>query len=395
MTETPGENPAPSPSATPDDIADTAADIASADDAPLPSSETEGNPPTSDPAEPASMADAIEAALNADPNDIPEEAIATEGEEREKQPTDDATKSASEDDEAAGDKTDEDEGAEDEDEAKAKSEDEAKGDADPDEPGKDEDDDPTDEELKAMRPGPRRRIKQLLSQRNAARSEAEALKGDAQNYQAVREYMSKNGLDDREVADLFQVGADLKSGDPKRLEAFIERVQPMLQMAMEAVGRAVPQDLQSQVNEGEMSEEAARELARNRHAAQIAAAQAQRLQQTQQQGEQARQRADVVQAVNGFLREKQASDPDYARKTDVFKRVAQGLIAEKGRPATSQAAVQMAQEAWDETNRLLQPAQPKPRPTRPTPATSSTAPRSGATPAPSSLADIIDQGLRA
>lgn len=255
--------------------------------------------------------------------------------------------------------------------------------------------DPTEDEMEAMRPSVQKRIKQLLAQRNAARTEVETYQPDAQRYHAIRRYMDENSLQDAEVAELFQIGAALKSGDPQRLSQFLDRVQPLVQMALEATGRAVPADLNEQVESGEITEEAARELALHRHAAAQAQAQAERARAEAAQVAGTASEAAMTDAVRAWTARIAPSDPDFGLKTAAMKRIAQGIVAERGRPTSPEAAVQIAQDAYKEATELLGAAAPrqKAKP-RPTPSASMSPGRTGVAPAPQSIADVVDAGLR-
>lgn len=356
--------------------ADTAtADPALDDNNPAPSGGEGAPTPEPEPKEPQSMAEAIEAALEAAPD----------GE---------APKS---DDPDAGDADDPDADAA----SKGEGEDKGEGDETPDaektEPkdkdGDDLPDDPTDDELKGASPRAQKRIAKLLSQRKEARLEADALRPDAENYRAVRTFMTENQLEDKEVAQLFQAGAALKSGTPEGMKQFLEIAGPMVQMALEATGQALPADLQAQVDVGDMTEEAARTVAQSRHTAAAAQAQAQRAQAQVQSRQQVDRQTAIANAVGVWTQRIKSTDPDFDRKADAVKRVSQALVAERGLPRTPEEATAMAQEAYDEATRLLRAANP-PRPTRPQPSTShASTHRSAVKSAPQSLSDIVSQGL--
>lgn len=349
-------NPA-APATTPDDTTPTAGSD------PLPSSGSGDTPDTT--SQPKTMAEAIEAALNAKAPPAKADGDAPDAEGK---PGDDKAEGAPAV-KPTEDKTGPDDG--------------------------EELDDPSDEEMRGFRPQVQRRIKQLLSQRNAARKEAEGLQSDAGRYRSIRSFMSENALADAEVADLFKAGADLKSGDPKRLQAFLDRVEPLVQMAREATGKAVPADLQTQVDSGEMTEAAATELARARHAAQMAEARAQRSQTQVDQVNTGARRAQILSAVQAWAQQTSAADPDFALKTDLMRRVAQGIVTERGLPQTPAQAVQFSRDAHAEATRLLRAARPTPQATRPSPTAAASPSRSGVAPAPTSLADVIGRALDA
>ncbi|GKT31951.1 hypothetical protein ADUPG1_006258 [Aduncisulcus paluster] len=255
-----------------------------------------------------------------------------------------------------------------------------------------EDADPDQAELDAMRPKQRKRVQQLLSQRNEARREVDSLKGDATNYQQIRTFMETNSLQDQEVAELFQLGADLKSGNPERLGKFLERVMPIVQQAMELTGQKLPADLQAQVEAGDMTEDAARTMSRTRTQAAYADAQAQRataqMQQTQTQVSQ----AQITSAIEGWEQQIRQSDPDFDMKAQAMQRVAQAMVAERGLPQTPAQAVDYAKAAHAEVSKWMKSSRPAPKASRPAP-TTQTAPRTGLTPAPTSLEAIIGQAL--
>lgn len=254
--------------------------------------------------------------------------------------------------------------------------------------------DPTEAELAGMKPGIRRRVQTLLGQRAAARQEAEEFRGEAGSYRTIRTFMSDNRLQDDEVAELFMLGADLKSGDPVRLKAFVDRVMPRLQLALEATGQALPQDLTGQVDAGEMTEAAARELAQARHERTFAQARTQELQTQQTTKQVTDAQATIHSSVLEWHQQTRASDPDFDLKLDVMKRVAQAIVAERGRPANPTVALEYAKQAYAEATDMVRKAQPKPSASRPTPTQGITsASRTNAQPAPASLADAIGQAF--
>lgn len=260
--------------------------------------------------------------------------------------------------------------------------------------GEEELPDPTPEELKAMKPDVQRRVRQLLDQRRAAFQELTALKPAAEGYQTIRSFMARNNLVDQEVAELFQLGADLKSGDPKRLQAFVDRVMPRLQAALEATGQTIPADLRSRVDSGEMTEDAAREFARTRHQATFAETRAQQAQQQVQTAAVVQARQSILNAVNAWHEQTRKTDPDFDLKSDAMTLAAQAIVAQRGQPRTPAEAIEFAKAAYEKANAIVSKAQPQRTATRPTPsATVASANRSGVRPAPQTLADAIGQAF--
>lgn len=255
--------------------------------------------------------------------------------------------------------------------------------------------DPTDDEIKALKPKVQRRVQQLLSQRNESRRERDALKPDAESFQQIRNFMQVNSLQDSEVAELFEIGAALKSGDPTRLAQFLDRVMPTIQGVLEATGRSVPRDLREQVNNGELSEDAAKRLGQERYGRLAAEERARRTDQQVQTQNQTQATATIRNAVADWQTQARRLDPDFDLKADAMKRAAQAMVAEKGLPQTPEQAVEYAKAAYVEVNSWMSRAKPAPKPTKPAPASGPSANRTGLTPQANSLTDIVKNALEA
>jgi hypothetical protein len=261
-------------------------------------------------------------------------------------------------------------------------------------PAPDDADEPADAEIAAMPPRARKRVLKLLAQRKEARQQVETLRPDAESYTAVRRFMSENDLTDPEVAELFQLGALMKSGNPDALGKVLERLEPIVNQLRSQLGQSVPDDLQPMVETGEMTEDAARQMARTRAQAQYAETRAQRATQQAQQVNHQVQTAAVTQAVKDWYAQTVQTDPDFGMKSQAVQRAAQALVAERGAPRNPAEAIEYAKAAYAEVNRWFQSARPAPKATRPAPSPAA-APRSGLTPAPASLEDIVNSALEA
>lgn len=258
-----------------------------------------------------------------------------------------------------------------------------------------EDDDPSDEELASYKPATQKRIKKLLSQRNAYRREAQEASVDAGHYRNIRQFMAENNLEDREVAELFELGAHLKSGEPERLVKFLQAVMPRVQAVMEATGYSVPADLRERVTAGEMTEDAAKQFGRERAARAAAEERARRASQSVQSRDQMARVQSIQAATAQWEQHVRATDPDFDLKAGAMKRAAQALVAERGLPQTPEQALEYAQAAYEEVNQWFAATRPAPKATRPAPASGPSASRTGLTPAPTSLAEAIKWGLEA
>src|SRR5262245_14291046 len=124
--------------------------------------------------------------------------------------------------------------------------------------------DPTEAELKKLRPQTRRRVEQLISQRNLARTELDQLRPEAEQHRQLQGYLNHHQLAPDDVNALLSVGAALRRQD---YQGFLDGVTPYVIAAQEALGLRVARDLQTQVEDGTLSEDAAREMTRTRHRA--------------------------------------------------------------------------------------------------------------------------------
>lgn len=254
--------------------------------------------------------------------------------------------------------------------------------------------DPTDDELKALAPRTRKRIEKLLKQRGEARAEAETLKPAAALWQQFDGYLKQNDLAAEDVNLLLGVGATLRRGDFK---GFLEGVMPYVTAARQHLGLDVTPDLQAKVDAGEMTLEAATELsiARMTNSRLEAQAKQQTTEQQQAQQREAHQRtaASIKTAVETWESGVRSRDPDYAKKMATVNRVSQALIAQHGQPMTVEAAVELAQRAYDETNTMLKGMIPAPSPSRSTPKAIDTASNGNMRAQPGSLMEAATMAL--
>jgi hypothetical protein len=221
--------------------------------------------------------------------------------------------------------------------------------------------DPTEAELKQLRPRTRERIEQLLAQRNEYRQNFEAVQPELEQHRQLTGYLQEHQLAPEDVNTLLGVGAALRRGD---YQGFLTGVTPYVMAAQEALGLRISTDLQTQVDEGLIDENAARELTRTRHRAAQAEARLQDANQVATTTQQLQQVEQIRSAVDIWEQSIQRRDPDYAQKSGAVRRYAQGLMQERGNPRDQQQAVALVQAAYDEVNAVFRRAQPAPQPTR-------------------------------
>ncbi len=216
------------------------------------------------------------------------------------------------------------------------------------------------------------RFRQLLSERNAN-------KGDAEKYRQVDTFIRDNGMTAQEAADLLTVGAMAKTNPAKAWEL----ARPWVENLLKACGEVLSPDLQQAVQEGRMTQEAAYEVSRSR--ASVAAMEAsrgfeERRRQEQSQTEHAR---SITTAAEDWETDRRARDPNYDTKLELIHREIAWRHHNGDVPKTPQEVKAQLDDAYKAVNAALKP-----------PATPPAQPRAGRRPsAPRPSPSRVDQWL--
>lgn len=269
---------------------------------------------------------------------------------------------------------------------KPKDKDEESTDADP---GTGDDTELTSKELGYMRASTRRKVKSLMEQNTQLAPKAQAA-------EQLHKYLTESGIEKAEFNDLMQLGAALKAGD---FQAFLQGVQPYVQMAQEATGHVLPADLQAQVDQGAVTVDAAKAYAQQRTAANLEQV---RLRRTNEQLSQERQRASaervqaqaqaLAAAADGWEAKTARSDPDYARKKDAVHRYTQAAIARPDKPpATARDVEAILDQALKDVNQTFGAS--RHRGGTPTSPDSTRGNSGGSRPEPASMMDAVNGAL--
>lgn len=251
--------------------------------------------------------------------------------------------------------------------------------------------DPTDAELSSYKPDTRKRIEQLLAQRTEARQALDRVKPDLDAFAQFKAYQTAHQLENDDINLLLATGAALRRGD---FQTFLAGVMPYVEVAQQAMGQLLPADLQGQVDSGQLPIETAREISVNRiNQARLqteATAYRQNAELTGQQmlGQQ------IYSAVAGWETQVKQRDPDWALKSDIVERFSQSLVQQRGQPTSPQQAVAMAQEAYEEANRVVARMRPQPAATRSQPSGVHQSTGNGAAPQPRNLMEAAILGLQ-
>lgn len=230
--------------------------------------------------------------------------------------------------------------------------------------------DVTEEELSSYRPKTKRRIEGLLNERKALKDELEGLRPQAQQFEQMVNYVRDAGLDTHEVNQTFEAARLIKAASRGQVDpqVALDAIMPFVQEVQALAGQILPPELQSQVEQGALSEAHARDLARLRAstqardaAARQAADVAARQQAEQQTQAQARQAAQATaQAVSAWENSWKQSDPDYRLKTGrVQEKVELEVMRRRGAPLGPEEALAIAKKARADVEAELRAFQPK------------------------------------
>lgn len=223
------------------------------------------------------------------------------------------------------------------------------------------------------------RFQDLLKQKKA-------FEVDAVRYRNVQNYLDQNGLNAEEAADGLMIMGLMKT-DPA---AAWDRLKPVVQNLLVAIGEVLPDDLSHRVQRGELPMEAAQEISRARAKAQtVESVQSFR----EQQAERARQMQhaqSLVDAANSWEADRRAKDPNFEAKLIPLQKEIAFLQMQEGRPTTAEGVRDQLRRAYE----AVIPSQPvvsaTVQRTKPTPRASMGGQSSGsAQPAPSTTLEII------
>lgn len=218
------------------------------------------------------------------------------------------------------------------------------------------------------------------------------LKEHAKAADELMEFTEQSGLSQEELSNGLSIMHLLKTDPYKAREALVPYMEQLDRLT--GLG-GLPQDLQSEVDAGRITEEHAQALHQSRAKAEFAETRAQHQERLSQQEQQNRQ-AEQAQAAQNQMRENvtawenkwKESDPDFNEKQPLVKERVLSLIFEQGPPRTPEQAVEMSKQARDEVEQRLKKFGPARREQKRTVTGGSSV---KTTPQPKSLREAINQ----
>lgn len=231
------------------------------------------------------------------------------------------------------------------------------------------------------------RFREVLSENKALRSQFEAVRPAIDRLAEVNDAARRVGLTPDEVAEFFHAPI-LANENPAKAHEIVSKFAERL---AQAAGAKLPDDLRREVDDGYITEERAKEVAllraeaeRSKSSAQFESELAQR-QQVQQRQEK------IVSAVNEYQTRLMSSDPSYTpAKHAMVKEALELLVIREGRPDSPEKAVELAKRAHDTVSKRLAEFAPRPRELRQPSGRRINAP---AQTAPKSMKEAVERAL--
>jgi hypothetical protein len=202
------------------------------------------------------------------------------------------------------------------------------------------------------------RFRELLTESKSLKGQLDAVRPAVDRLAEINDAARRIGLTPDDVAELMTAPIVAKD-DPAKAHEILSRFASRF---AEASGKELPGDLQTAVDDGEISEERAREVAQLRAAAKRAETERQVTSEDNTRREVEERLGKIVTAVNGFQRQIMTSDPNYTpAKHQMVKEAMELLIVREGRPDSPEKAVELAKRAHETVTSRLKELAPSPR----------------------------------
>jgi hypothetical protein len=219
-----------------------------------------------------------------------------------------------------------------------------------------------DEPIRNPRTEAEHRFNRILKLKKQADTQLEELRPMADAMKSMRAFAETHGLQREDISDAMEL-ARLFRTDRRKAYQEIQRLSAS--MAQEFGDSDLPEDLQDAVADGRLSDEYARELARERAARKHEESRSQQVSERQVAERQQREQTEFVRsietALSNFESEWRGSDPDFATKQQLVQDRVTALISSGQVPKSPTEAVQMMKDARAHVEKTLAPVLQKRR----------------------------------
>lgn len=213
----------------------------------------------------------------------------------------------------------------------------------------------SDEEIKALGPRVRRRISTLTRERHEAREKAEAAEASyaeiqprAQAFDEFQALMVEHHIDGDLLANTMTATSAFVNNRP---EEFIRLVEPLLEECRRMLGQSVDPELSSQIDAGELTEDAAKRITRERAEAARIRDERDRLVRGQEEAQTnagvEAHRMSLQNAAADEADKLKAEDPRFAAKEKAIAEEIKAFVAKGGAVPNQQAARVLVRQAHE------------------------------------------------
>jgi hypothetical protein len=194
-----------------------------------------------------------------------------------------------------------------------------------------ESDDLTEEDLARLKPKTRKRIETLAAEVKDRDTKLAEISPKAENFEKIQRFVDDAGLSRDDVNQGFDVMRNLKN-DP--LKAY-EQLKPIFAQLQQIAGEVLPPDLQTEVEQGRLTEAHARELTLARSRAAVNGSRLERVETTtraeRERSEFAATVNGVAEAVTAWENSTSKNDPDWKLKQPRIQELVELEIMRKQR----------------------------------------------------------------
>jgi hypothetical protein len=248
----------------------------------------------------------------------------------------------------------------------------------------------TDEEIATLSDKAKARFQDLTHKLRAADEQITELKGPADQYGKIMQFMDQFGLTTDDMVIAYEITARMKH-DP--VSAF-EKLTPIYQKLAERAGYVIPDDLVQKIKTGFIDEATARDVARTRAEKLLADERIKRAEELRGRETMVSLNTTIQQAVADWDTTQISKDPDFERKRPLVEHAARSIMAKEGRAKDPDAAINVLQRALKAVNDGIAHFRPPVAPTPRMPNGAGNPATSQVAAEPKSLAEAAMQGLK-
>lgn len=188
------------------------------------------------------------------------------------------------------------------------------------------------------------RFQELITERNT-------FKEDATRYQNVAKYLDENNLSSEDAANALSTFARAKI-DPAG--AFAE-LKPWLQDLLVRAGEVLPDDLRARVEKGELTQDTASEISRERAKVNSHESRQSFEQQRTQRNAETQHVTALVTTAKAWEDDRLAKDPNFKAKQPALMREVAFLQLQEGKPKNVEGVKDQLKRAYDAINKAFVP----------------------------------------